>query len=147
MVVGNFIQELDTIVIGGGPGGYVAAIKLAQLGKKVTLFEKEKVGGTCLHRGCIPSKALISVGHQFEEIKKSTRGIKVDNAEIDFVETQRWKNEEVVETLHKGVQGLLKKNGVNVIYGEVNFIDDKTISVILDEFHNNTYHPASTKQN
>ena len=140
MVVGNFIQELDTIVIGGGPGGYVAAIKLAQLGKKVTLFEKEKVGGTCLHRGCIPSKALISVGHQFEEIKKSTRGIKVDNAEIDFVETQRWKNEEVVETLHKGVQGLLKKNGVNVIYGEVNFIDDKTISVILDEFHNNTYH-------
>ena len=66
MGVGNFIQELDTIVIGGGPSGYVAAIKLSQLGKKVTLFEKEKVGVNCLHRGGIPSTALISVVHKFD---------------------------------------------------------------------------------
>ncbi|AXI27152.1 MULTISPECIES: dihydrolipoyl dehydrogenase [Gemella] len=140
MVVGNFIQELETIVIGGGPGGYVAAIRLAQLGKKVTLFEKNKVGGTCLHCGCIPSKALISVGHQYENTKNTSRGIKADNVTIDFSLTQQWKNEEVIGLLHNGVKNLLKKNGVEVVYGEVNFVNDNTVSVILDEFHNNTYH-------
>ena len=140
MVVGNFIQELDTIVIGGGPGGYVAAIRAAQLGEKVTLFEKNKVGGTCLHRGCIPSKALISVGHQYEiATKKAFRGITAENVTLDFEATQKWKDEEIIDVLHKGVQGLLKKNKVETIYGEVNFIDANTVSVIIDEFHNNTY--------
>ena len=67
MVVGDFPIETDTIVIGAGPGGYVAAIRAAQLGQKVTIVEKENIGGVCLNVGCIPSKALITAGHRFEQ--------------------------------------------------------------------------------
>lgn len=67
MVVGDFAIELDTVVIGAGPGGYVAAIRAAQLGQKVTVIEKEKLGGVCLNVGCIPSKALIAAGHRYQE--------------------------------------------------------------------------------
>ena len=67
MVVGDFPIETDTLVIGAGPGGYVAAIRAAQLGQKVTVVEKGTVGGVCLNVGCIPSKALISAGHRFHE--------------------------------------------------------------------------------
>ena len=71
MVVGDFPIETDTIVIGAGPGGYVAAIRAAQLGQKVTIVEKEYVGGVCLNVGCIPSKALIAAGHRYETAKHS----------------------------------------------------------------------------
>ena len=67
MVVGDFPIEIDTIVIGAGPGGYVAAIRAAQMGQKVTIVEKNTVGGVCLNVGCIPSKALISIGSPFRK--------------------------------------------------------------------------------
>ena len=69
MVVGDFPIETDTLVIGAGPGGYVAAIRAAQLGQKVTVVEKGTVGGVCLNVGCIPSKALISAGHRYDHAK------------------------------------------------------------------------------
>lgn len=70
MVVGEFTTEVDVLVIGAGPGGYVAAIKAAQLGKNVTLVDKEgEFGGVCLNRGCIPSKALISAAHLYKTMK------------------------------------------------------------------------------
>ena len=68
MVVGDFVTEVDVMVIGGGPGGYVAAIRAAQLGRKVTLVDKAELGGVCLNRGCIPSKALISAADRVHQI-------------------------------------------------------------------------------
>ena len=67
MVVGDFPEECDTMIIGAGPGGYVAAIRAAELGQKVTVVEKEYIGGVCLNVGCIPSKALISAGHRHKK--------------------------------------------------------------------------------
>ena len=89
MVVGDFPIETDTIVIGAGPGGYVAAIRAAQLGQKVTLVEKAVVGGVCLNIGCIPSKALISAGHRFHDAQHSDMmGITADNVKLDFSKVQ-----------------------------------------------------------
>ena len=72
MVVGNLALELETVVIGSGPGGYVAAIRAAQLGQKVAIIEREFIGGVCLNVGCIPSKALINAGHRYQEAKNSS---------------------------------------------------------------------------
>jgi len=87
------IQKKDIVIIGGGPGGYVAAIRLAQLGKSVTLVDRNILGGVCLNWGCIPSKALIHVAKLYEEIQKSgTFGITTKNLKIDLKKTQEWKN-------------------------------------------------------
>ncbi len=72
MVVGDFATEVDVLVVGGGPGGYVAAIRAAQLGKKVTLVDKAELGGVCLNRGCIPSKALIHAADEAYKVKHSS---------------------------------------------------------------------------
>lgn len=131
MVVGSFATELDTIVIGSGPGGYVAAIRAAQLGKKVTIIEREFIGGVCLNVGCIPSKALINAGHRFEEAQHGSMfGVIAKEVELDFTATQKWKDEKVVSTLTKGVEMLLKKNKVEILRGEAFFTDNRTIRVI-----------------
>jgi dihydrolipoamide dehydrogenase len=89
MVVGDFPIETDTIVIGAGPGCYVAAIRAAQLGQKVTIVEKEYIGGVCLNVGCIPSKAVIAAGHRYEVAKHSDSfGIKAENVTVDFSKVQ-----------------------------------------------------------
>ncbi|MFZ5827008.1 MAG: dihydrolipoyl dehydrogenase [Bacillota bacterium] len=110
-------NNFDVVVLGGGTGGYVAAIRGAQLGLKVALVEKDKVGGTCLHRGCIPSKAYLRSAellHTFHQAKEF--GIKAGGVELDFGAVFARK-EKIVGNLHKGVQGLLKKNGVTVFSG------------------------------
>src|SRR5574337_117724 len=76
MVVGAQATEVDLVVIGSGPGGYVAAIRAAELGKKVTIIEKDNVGGVCLNIGCIPSKALINIGHHYQESLEEEKGEK-----------------------------------------------------------------------
>ena len=116
MVVGDFAVELDTVVVGAGPGGYVAAIRAAQLGQKVAIIEREWIGGVCLNVGCIPSKALISAGHHYHEaLDSSVFGITTENVKLDFSKTQEWKDNKVVKTLTSGVKYLLKKNKVEII--------------------------------
>ncbi|CAM3669678.1 dihydrolipoyl dehydrogenase [Erysipelothrix urinaevulpis] len=131
MVVGDLALELDTIVIGSGPGGYVAAIRAAQLGKKVAIIEKDNIGGVCLNVGCIPSKALINAGHRYLEAQTSEQfGIKTSKVEIDFAKTQKWKDEQVVGQLTSGVEMLLKKNKVEIIKGSAFFNDTNQLRVV-----------------
>lgn len=132
MVVGDFPIETDTLVIGSGPGGYVAAIRAAQLGQKVTIVEKANLGGVCLNVGCIPSKALIAAGHRYETAKHSdTFGIKAENVTVDFTKVQEWKSG-VVKKLTGGVEGLLKGNKVDIVRGEAYFVDANTLRVMDD---------------
>ncbi|MDF2902996.1 MAG: dihydrolipoamide dehydrogenase [Bacillus sp. (in: firmicutes)] len=138
MVVGDFPIETDTIVIGAGPGGYVAAIRAAQLGQKVTIVEKGTVGGVCLNVGCIPSKALIAAGHRYETaIHSESIGITAENVKVDFTKVQEWKAG-VVKKLTGGVEGLLKGNKVNIVRGEAYFVDANTLRV-MDENSAQTY--------
>lgn len=111
------MQSFDVIVLGGGTGGYVAAIRGAQLGLKVALVEKEKVGGTCLHRGCIPTKVYLRSAEILENTRKGLEfGIVAPEVSLDFPQVHTRK-EKIVGNLFKGVQGLLKKNGVAVFQG------------------------------
>lgn len=131
MVVGDMSLELDTVVIGSGPGGYVAAIRAAQLGKKVAIVEKDAIGGVCLNVGCIPSKALINVGHRYQEsLNSETFGITSKDVKIDFAQAQKWKDEKVVNTLTSGVSMLLKKNKVEVLKGTAFFNDTHQLRVL-----------------
>lgn len=131
MVVGDFAIELDTVVIGSGPGGYVAAIRASQKGQKVAIIERDYIGGTCLNVGCIPSKALIHAGHTYYNAKHgSVFGVNARDIEIDFQRTQEWKDREVVAKLTGGVEMLLKKNKVEILRGEAFFVDANHLRVI-----------------
>jgi dihydrolipoamide dehydrogenase len=133
MVVGDFVTEVDVLVIGAGPGGYVAAIRAAQLGKSVVVVDKAEIGGVCLNRGCIPSKALISASHRFEEIKQAgDMGITAGEIKVDFAKVQAWK-QGIVNKLTGGVGSLLKGNKIEVLSGEAFFVDADTVSVSSEE--------------
>lgn len=119
----------DIIVIGGGPGGYVAAIRGAQSGAKVALIEKEKLGGICLNVGCIPTKTLLHTAEVFAAIKESAfLGIKAPAPELDFSKMMGRKDQ-VVKNLVAGVQWLMKSNGIEVIQGEAELISTESVSV------------------
>ncbi len=108
----------DCIVIGSGPGGYVAAIRAAQLGKRTAVIEKDKVGGRCLNYACIPAKAMLRSADLLSEIREAdTFGLKVDGVEVDYPAV-RARREKVVSTLTSGVGGLFKKNGIDLIEGD-----------------------------
>lgn len=131
MVVGDFAIDLDTVVIGAGPGGYVAAIHAAELGQKVTVIEKEYVGGVCLNVGCIPSKALINAGHRYQQSMHSeVFGIDTKDVKLDFATTQAWKQNDVVNRLTGGVAGLFKKHKIDLIMGDAFLKDDHSLRVI-----------------
>ena len=129
-------QHTTLLVIGGGPGGYVAAIRAAQLGIAVTLVDASHLGGTCLNIGCIPSKALIHAADAFHQSRHfmgdNTLGIHVESARIDITQTVRWKDG-IVARLTGGVGALLKKHGVKVFMGQARIVDGKTVDVTLDK--------------
>ncbi len=118
------------IVVGGGPGGYVAAIRAAQLGAKVTLVEREHIGGTCLNIGCIPTKCLLHSAELVSEIKDQGAdiGVKVSGVEVDFPQVIAHKNA-ISKQLTQGVAGLLKQNKVTRVDGEATFTGPKKLSV------------------
>jgi dihydrolipoamide dehydrogenase len=110
-------QEFDLVVLGGGTGGYVAAIRAAQLGMKVAVVEKDKLGGTCLHRGCIPSKALLRSAEVYATLKEGDKyGVLAENIGYDFGKVQARK-QAIVDQLHKGVQYLMGKGKIQVFHG------------------------------
>ena len=119
----------DCIVIGSGPGGYVAAIRAAQLGMKTAVIEKDEVGGRCLNYACIPAKAVLRVADVLSEIREAGDfGIKVSEPEVDFAGVSA-RREKVIKTLTGGVSGLFKKNGIELIEGEGSLAGAGTISV------------------
>ncbi len=122
-------READLLVIGGGPGGYPAAIRAAQLGRKVKLVERDRLGGECLNYGCIPSKALIRTGNLVHTIKRARDwGIEVSGVRVDFGKLQAWKSD-VVHRLNSGVAQLCLANGVEVVSGTATFTGLGTVEV------------------
>lgn len=133
MVVGDFAQGTEVAVIGGGTGGYVAAIRAAQLGLEVTLIEKEYLGGVCLNWGCIPSKALIHVADLKTQIDQAGKvGLITSEAKVDLKKLIGWKDS-VVEKLRKGVSSLLSSNKVEVVRGTAALTSDRTLNVETPE--------------
>ena len=131
MVVGEMTEHSDVAVIGSGPGGYVAAIRAGQLGKNVTLIEKDpsNIGGLCLHHGCIPSKALIHTANVFWDCTHSReQGINVSLASLDMGKTQEFKRG-VVDKLTKGIRLLLDKAGVDVVFGKASFTHSNELHI------------------
>ncbi len=123
--------DYDVVVIGAGPGGYVAAIRLGQLGKKTLVVEKQYVGGVCLNVGCIPTKALLHAAHlrvQGEHARKQM-GLLLEDQGVDLPKLRRWKDG-IVRRLVKGVQTLWKANGVEWIQGTARLQDPHTVEIL-----------------
>ena len=124
-------DEFDVVVIGGGPAGYVAAIRAAQVGGKVAIVEKSELGGTCLNRGCIPTKTFLKNAEIIEGIEMSSkRGIILENEKftVDMPKVVSLKNE-IVKTLTNGVQGLLKSNSIKIFKGVGKINKDKDVVI------------------
>jgi len=125
-------MDTQLLVIGGGPGGYIAAIRAAQLGIKTTLVEGEYLGGACLNVGCIPSKALIHLAGEFDRARRhatdNALGIRAAEPSLDAAQAMRWKDG-VVRRLTGGVASLLRKHGAEVIDGWAEIVDGKTVDV------------------
>jgi dihydrolipoamide dehydrogenase len=132
-------QQVDAIVIGAGPGGYHAAIRLGQLGKKVVCFDRDEVGGVCLNWGCIPTKALLHVGEVSRHIREAGKiGLKVAAPEIDREGVAKFTGD-VVSANVKGVETLFKANGVTFAYGEASFVGPKRVALRKRDGSTDTY--------
>ena len=122
MVVGSLTVEGDVVVIGAGPGGYIAAIRAAQFGKDVIVIEKEKkVGGVCLNKGCIPTKAIITSSNYYNILSQLEHmGISAKDVNVDIDKMREWKDN-IVSKLELGIRGLFKKYGIELIQGNASF--------------------------
>ena len=127
-MAGTYARSTQVLVIGGGPGGYVAAIRAGQLGLKVLLIEKDELGGECLNRGCIPSKALIHASLLYSAVRTEGAdiGVRATDVTFDLPQTIRWKDA-VVAKERGGVASLLKSAGVNVLKGEARFTGPRSV--------------------
>src|SRR5687767_14887285 len=124
-------DKFEVVVVGAGPGGYVAAIRAAQLGKKTAVIERESLGGVCLNWGCIPSKALIHAAHVFEETTGHAADMGIDvggKPKLDSKKLNEWKRG-VVKKMTDGVGQLLKGNKVTTIYGDAKLTGAKSLEV------------------
>jgi dihydrolipoamide dehydrogenase len=127
-------QQVDIVVLGGGSGGYAAALRAAELGKSVVLVEKDKVGGTCLHRGCIPTKALLHAGEIADQARESAFfGVNATFEGIDMAGVHKYKDG-VVSKNHKGLTGLIKGRGIEIVEGEGRLVGPKTVQVNGDSY-------------
>jgi dihydrolipoamide dehydrogenase len=123
-------MQVDAAVVGAGPGGYVAAIRLGQLGKKTLLIEKGKVGGVCLNVGCIPSKALITASKTFDKLQHAdTMGILLDNPRLDWGRLMGWKDG-IVHKLTSGIGTLVKGNGAQILTGDARLVSPGVLEVL-----------------
>lgn len=126
-------EKFDVVVIGAGPGGYVAAIKSAKLGMKTAVIEEREVGGTCLNRGCIPAKAMIHASTLYREIKEADRfGISASDVTYDFEKILEYK-EQTTGQLVQGVEQLLQANGVTRYYGKGTLFEGKKVKITGNE--------------
>jgi dihydrolipoamide dehydrogenase len=126
---GNETTRVEALVIGAGPGGYVAGIRLGQLGKKAMVVERDKPGGICLNVGCIPSKALINAAKTYDKLRHGADiGILADNLRVDMAKMQSWKGE-VVSKLTGGVKVLLKANGCDYRTGNARLVARDTVEL------------------
>jgi dihydrolipoamide dehydrogenase len=129
-------ENFDLVIIGGGNGGYIPAIRASQLGMSVALIEKREgghLGGTCLNVGCIPTKALLQTAHLLHDAKNGEEyGVKIGDLEFDYPQAAK-RREQVVTQLRRGVQGLMKKNKVTVYNGVGSFVEPKKIKVETDD--------------
>ena len=131
MVVGDVTTAVDVLVLGAGPGGYVAAIRAAQLGRHVTLVDSGLPGGTCLHQGCIPLKALLSASERYQQTRSeelSSMGIHVEAVSFDWASMQAWK-QGVVDRLAEGVRRLIAGNHIEYVHGTGWFINAQEVRV------------------
>jgi dihydrolipoamide dehydrogenase len=127
------MQQADLTVIGGGPGGYVCAIRAGQLGLKTVIVEADRLGGECVNYGCIPSKSLITVSKLYDRMKDAEKfGLRASGLEVDFHQMQKWKSE-VVDKLVGGVEFLLKGNHVTIIRGEAQVLSKNKVTVTTKE--------------
>ncbi len=132
-------KSYEAIVIGAGPGGYPAGIRLAQLGVKTLVVEKEYFGGVCLNWGCIPSKALIAAANSYEQLHSmSAMGITVGDVKLDVAKLQEWK-EGIVKKLTSGVSTLLKGNGAETVMGTAKIVGPRTVEVTKKDGGRETY--------
>jgi len=131
MVVGDVTTAVDVLVLGAGPAGYVAAICAAQLGKHVTLIDSRPPGGTCLHQGCIPLKALLSASERYQQLHQeelAAMGIQAEAVSFDWASMQTWK-QSVVDRLADGVRRLVAGNRVEYVYGTGWFMNNQEVRV------------------
>jgi dihydrolipoamide dehydrogenase len=130
VVMGSLRQETEVAVIGAGPGGYVAALRLADLGKEVLLIEeRERPGGVCLLEGCIPSKTLIHAVELAEAAKAAKKiGLSFTDVSLDPVALRAW-TDKVVDGLAKGISGLLERRGIEVVHGRARFTSNKSLAI------------------
>ncbi|MDP3510390.1 MAG: dihydrolipoyl dehydrogenase [Candidatus Melainabacteria bacterium] len=130
MVVGEMVQEVELAVIGGGPGGYTAALRAAELGIKTLLIDAApKPGGVCLHMGCIPSKALLHAAEVIDSSKSAAKiGISFGAPQIDVDTLRTWKTG-VIDKLSQGIVGMCKSAGVEILHGKATFQDSRSVRV------------------
>ena len=127
-------STFDIVILGGGSGGYACALRAVQLGLSVALVEKGKLGGTCLHNGCIPTKALLHAAEVADETRHSeTYGVKATFEGIDMPAVNAYKDG-VIDRLYKGLQGLIKSGGITVVEGEGSLVDAHTVEVAGERY-------------
>jgi dihydrolipoamide dehydrogenase len=127
-------HNFDVVILGGGSGGYAAALRSAQLGKSVALVERDKIGGTCLHRGCIPTKALLHSAEIADNVKEAAHyGVNATFGSIDMPAVNKYRDT-IVDRLFKGLTGLVSSKNITVVAGEGRMVGPKTIQVNGDNY-------------